>query len=273
MVRTVVYFASSVLDIPISAQPHKSLNSSQGIIRDSDRALAELSEQDICSELTSQGVTHVKRFTKKVDDRILKLNTYLITFNSSVVPKHLNLGLYRVAVSVFIPNPVRCFKCQRFGHGKSTCKGKERCVRCSEEGHSDFNCQNSSKCVNCDGDHFSSSNKCPTFLREKEIQKLKTEKNITYQEARREVTALNAATPSRSYAEAAKSSFTYGWQTMYTWPEGESKPRTCNTNGWMFGADCFVDDIPKSCIKYAKKPWKELDKSHPSTKVNHWSRQ
>ena len=253
---------SSILEVPVSAEAHRSLNRSQGIIRDRDRNLADLSEQEICSELSSQGVSHVKRFTKKEDNKIIKLNTYLITFNSAAPPSHINLGLFRVSVDIFIPNPLRCFKCQRFGHGKATCNGKEKCVKCAEEGHSDFNCTKNPKCVNCSGDHFSSSKQCPTLQREKEIQKLKAEKNITYQEARRQVSISSDTAPSMSYAEAAKPSRTYGWQTMYTWPEGEIKPRTCNTNGWMFGADCFVDDIPKSNIKYAR-PWKVLCDNHP----------
>ena len=38
-------------------------------------------------------------------------------------------------IDLFGPNPLCCFKCQRFGHGKNTCKGYETCLnRCGEEG-------------------------------------------------------------------------------------------------------------------------------------------
>ena len=41
-------------EIPISSSPHKSLNFCQGIIRDRDRDLNDMSEEEICSELKEQ---------------------------------------------------------------------------------------------------------------------------------------------------------------------------------------------------------------------------
>ena len=125
-------------DLKISVTPHKSLNSCQGVIRDRDRDLSDLSEEQICDELNSQHVSKVKRFSKKSDNKIIQLNTYLLTFELSHVPEHIYLGPYRIKVNAYVPNPTRCFKCQKFGHGKSSCHGTERCVKCSLEGHSSF---------------------------------------------------------------------------------------------------------------------------------------
>ena len=57
-------------------------------------------------------------------------NTFIITFNLPSVPKYLKIGFIRVSVSVYIPNPLRYYKCQRFGHGKTTCKGTTTCATC-----------------------------------------------------------------------------------------------------------------------------------------------
>ncbi|GFS63577.1 putative RNA-directed DNA polymerase from transposon X-element [Trichonephila clavipes] len=35
-------------------------------------------------------------------------------------------------VRPYIPNPLRCFQCQRFGHSKTTCRGQPTCARCAE---------------------------------------------------------------------------------------------------------------------------------------------
>jgi len=32
----------------------------------------------------------------------------------------------------YIPKPIRCFKCNRFGHVTIYCEGKERCSKCGE---------------------------------------------------------------------------------------------------------------------------------------------
>ena len=80
-------------------------------------------------------------------------------------------------IDMFMPNPLRCFKCQRFGNGKSTCKGCDTCFKCDEEEHDGKSCQKSPKCKNCKGDQMASSQQCPKLVEEKEIQKLKTEKS------------------------------------------------------------------------------------------------
>ena len=82
---------------------------------------------------------------------------------------------------MFVPNPLRCLKCQRFGYGQNTCRGCETC----EKGHDGKSCQKDPMCKNCKGDHMSSSKQCPIWKKEKEILKVKTEKKITYPEAKR----------------------------------------------------------------------------------------
>jgi hypothetical protein len=48
--------------IAISSTPHRTLNSSRGIIRYRDENWDDLSDEDICEELAPQGVIHVKLF-------------------------------------------------------------------------------------------------------------------------------------------------------------------------------------------------------------------
>ena len=212
-----------VMDIQIESSPHKTLNYSQGIIRDRD--LAEISEEEICEELKPQGITKVKRFKKLVNGNLVNLNTFLLTFESPSIPKSIFVGPYSIKVNPYIPNPTRCFNCQKFGHGKNSCKGTERCVRCAEEGHCNFSCDKDVKCVNCGQQHMSSSKNCPAYKREKEIQKLKTEGNMSYQEARKLISVTKDSVLSyASVAKAKPSSTNVETQTIYTWPLGEDLP-------------------------------------------------
>ncbi|VDI24362.1 Hypothetical predicted protein [Mytilus galloprovincialis] len=105
----------------VSASAHASLNSSKGIIRDRSQYLSDLTPEEICEEFSNQGVTDVVRFQIKKDDQVIKINTYLLTFKTPTPPSSLKLGCFGIKVDIYIPNPIRCFKCQKFGHGTKQC--------------------------------------------------------------------------------------------------------------------------------------------------------
>ena len=52
----------SLTNIPVVSKVHRGLNQSKGILFDRDHDLDDIPEQDIHSELESQGVVSVKRF-------------------------------------------------------------------------------------------------------------------------------------------------------------------------------------------------------------------
>ena len=69
----------------------------------------------------------------------------------------------------YIPNPQRCFQCQKFGHTMNSCKGTTVCAGCGEVGHNLDDGQNEPKCVNCQGDHVAISRDCPKWKINREI--------------------------------------------------------------------------------------------------------
>ena len=116
-------------------------------------------------------------------------NTYILTFNGSLPPKSIKIGYLNVKVEVYMPNPLRCFNCQKYGHGKKFCKSAAVCARCGESHPNDANvqCTNPPKCANCSGNHPAYSKDCPRWTIEKQVRQVKATNNMSFVEARRKV--------------------------------------------------------------------------------------
>ena len=110
---------------------------------------------------------------------------YFLTIKGQTIPKRINIGYLKKETRPYIPNPQRCFECQKFGHTKNSCKGKAVCAGCGEEGHNLDDCQNEPKCVNCQGDHVAISRDCPKWKIEKDIVTLKYTEKISFADARK----------------------------------------------------------------------------------------
>lgn len=174
----------SFCDIPCKITPHNTLNSSKGIIR--DRRLFCCSEDEIKENLASQGVTHVRRIQIRKESKTVKTNSIILTFNNPIRPEKLTIFFEKIPVRPYIPNPLRCFYCQKFGHHENNCKNTPVCSNCAGEGnHHEGSCDRPAKCANCGDPHPAFSNKCPTWQKEKEVTRIKFSQNISYPEARK----------------------------------------------------------------------------------------
>ncbi|GFU62247.1 putative RNA-directed DNA polymerase from transposon X-element [Trichonephila clavipes] len=188
------------MDSPLVVTPHRTLNSCRGVISESDLLCA--SETEILEGLSDQGVTQVRRIKIKKDSSLFPTKNLILTFNSPKLPSNIKAGYLNCKVRPYIPNPLRCFKCQRFGHSQTSCRGQLTCSRCASVGHASTDCSLEPKCINCLQPHPLDSKICPKWKIEKQIQEIKTTKNISYPEARK----LIVPQLSQTYAQAAKSS-------------------------------------------------------------------
>ena len=157
-----------IVDVPISISPHKSLNFQKGIIR--SRGLRGCSDDEILKSegAKEQGITAVKRFKIKKQGDLVDTDTFLITFGLPTLPQSIKLAYLRTPVEMHIPNPMRCFVCQRFGHHKLNCRRKLTCARCGTEGHDDTSCEASPSCINCGEAHNAYSKDCSRWKKERD---------------------------------------------------------------------------------------------------------
>ncbi|XP_055928542.1 uncharacterized protein LOC129959679 [Argiope bruennichi] len=132
-------------DAPIEVSGHKTLNYTRGVISSMD--LTMVSDEEFVSELQSFRVTSARRITLKRDGKIIPTKHVILTFATHVLPRKITAGFISCDVRPFVPNPMRCFKCQRFGHTKTSCRASSsRCPQCSEIGHDDTPCTKPQKC-------------------------------------------------------------------------------------------------------------------------------
>ena len=161
--------------LPVKVSPHKTLNSSKFVIKCEE--LDKMDEEKI-KELQPQGIIAVKRIS-------IRYSLYVLTIKGQTIPKRISIGYLKKETRPYIPNPQRCFQCQKFGHTKNSCKGKAVCAGCGEEGHNLDDCQNEPKCVNCQGDHVAISRDCQKWKIEKDIVTLKYTEKISFADARK----------------------------------------------------------------------------------------
>ena len=156
---------NKIANIPVKITPHKSLNSSKGIIKNPE--LKYCTETEIHEELKQYGVTSVKKISIKRDNKTIPTGTHILTFDIPTLPSSVKIASLNIKVETYIPNPLRCFCCQKFGHHQSKCTRKPICPKCGEDGHPEEDCSSPVKCVNCEGAHPAFSRQCPKWQLEK----------------------------------------------------------------------------------------------------------
>lgn len=221
-----VWLGASLNEIPVRVTPHRSLNSSKGVIRCRD--LRDSSDEEVLEALQPEGVTNVKHIMTKRNGTLQPTNTFVLTFAKPSPPKSVKAAYLHIPVEPFIPNPLRCYNCQKFGHGKTSCQHVLVCARCGKEGHADADCHDDeTRCVNCSGSHPAYSKECPEWAKQHAIIKIKTERNISFTEAKQlhnqQINSLSKYTV--SYATACKTATcSVSTQTDFTWPLDADRP-------------------------------------------------
>ncbi|GFX52203.1 uncharacterized protein TNCV_2326371, partial [Trichonephila clavipes] len=122
--------------------------------------------------------------------------------NSPTLPQTIKAGYLNCKIRPYIPNPLRCFKVPEVRTLQTACRGQLTCSRCASVGHSSADCSLARKMRQLLQPHSSDSKQCPKWKTEKEIQAIKTNRNISYLEARK----LISPQLSQSYAQVAKPS-------------------------------------------------------------------
>jgi len=116
------------------------------------------------------------------------------------VPDKVHIDYLSFKVRPFVAIPIRCFKCQRFGHVTSSCRSqKTACPTCGG-GHTFETCPNKDnpKCINCGGTHSAAYKKCVRYTEIKDTLKLVSYERLSYRDALAKVKATTIVQAVRS---------------------------------------------------------------------------
>ena len=131
-------------------KPHLNFSYGRGVIFDRD--LYDLDEHEIL-EMSPPSVWKVKK--------IPRANMIILTFEDSSVPDHVYYENERVKVKPFLPKPLQCYNCYKFGHPSSVCRNIKICRNCSSPEHGP--CSEIMQCANCKLNHDPTDKKCEEY--------------------------------------------------------------------------------------------------------------
>ena len=172
---------------PVDVRPHNSLNQSKGTLY--SETMSSCTKEELEDTLRPQGAIKIERMNRKLNGVITPTHRYIITFNKPDLPQSIKLSDWHYElIEQYIPTPMQCVKCQKFGHTQKWCRREVAiCARCSQEGHQAGTCNNDPKCANCEGKHKSMDKKCPLYVFKSEVLATQARVKCLYQEAENEV--------------------------------------------------------------------------------------
>ncbi|XP_055693037.1 uncharacterized protein LOC129795621 [Lutzomyia longipalpis] len=232
---------------PVKISWHPSMNKSKGIIACYDWTYIPLEE--LKEELKAFNVSDVKAIKRKVEGgKMIDTGTFIVTFDSPKLPESIDAFYYPLKVKTFIPNPARCFKCQKYGHFVDKCRmAKKICAKCLHNEH-EGECVHPHVCANCGEDHLSWSRKCTVFKQEFSIMKIKVTQKISYFAAKQEYMRTRsmdlsfAETVAKSKATKLRKQISGAGKTVFPGYE-QDKPESAGVNGVGLPSIEFVESL------------------------------
>ena len=103
-------------------------------------------------------------------------------------------------VEQFIPYPLHCYNCQKYGYHKDNCRSRQVCGKCAQQDpdHHIDNYNSPYRYASCEGDHPIYARSCESWKLENEILGIKHRNNIPYNEARKMIVGSKTTTYSQA---------------------------------------------------------------------------
>jgi hypothetical protein len=175
----------------IYSKPYAVANKEKGLSKQGIIFGVDL-EIDAESMVEATGASKARRVVKWYGGKEVKTQQMVLSYEGEVeLPNYVCYGWKRYRMSEFIPDPIRCFKCNKFNHRAENCDRKNKCTICAQQ-HDSRECpqklvesikDRETKCPNCSGAHPATYKGCPAFQKAKEIKKVQIVEKLSYADA------------------------------------------------------------------------------------------
>ena len=139
-------------------------------------------EQDIVQQ---SGASAARRIMKSVAGQMTPTHCVVLSYIGTP-PTEVTIGYKRCSTRPFIATPIRCARCQSFGHKPRGCRKNRRCVKCGAD-HEYSACivnrPEDCLCVNCGGQHSAAYRNCPAYRNVAAALQMMANKGIAYKAA------------------------------------------------------------------------------------------
>ena len=178
--------------VAVKVVAHPTKNNVRGVISCPD--LRGVTEEEVVEGMAGEGVTEARRIRRRERGTLVDTDAIILTMKRPSLPDEVKVGYLSVPIKLYVPDPIRCFKCQAFGHVSQKCRGDLRCGSCSTKGHEAKDCTSESlKCSNCGGAHKAWDKKCSKYVHEREIRAVMVQERIPFRDAQAKVRARTPA--------------------------------------------------------------------------------
>lgn len=155
----------------------------------------DISDEELQNNILAEcKIIKIERITRwdRENNVAIPTTSVKIWFRQTTLPNNVLLYLANVRVRHFIPNPILCRKCLRYGHTQKFCKdSKETCSNCANKHEGE--CNNPTNCKYCNTNHKTIDRRCPEYKKQQQIKKIMTLKKVNYRQAIQEIDANSFA--------------------------------------------------------------------------------
>ena len=133
---------------------------------------------------------------KKYPNRPLRIAK--LKFEGQSLPQKIKIQGQNREVRPYIPKPLQCKSCSKFGHSENKCQSIRVCAFCSSVDHpTRWNC-GTPKCANCGLEHHARAKECTFYMYNTELKLLVSRTGMSFSEAKLELKARGFKDPSKN---------------------------------------------------------------------------
>ena len=202
---------TNIEDVKVEVYKHATMNSIKGTVMlpkyDGDEKDIDKKIVLECLQMRYDNVEDLELYnipSKRQERSPIKIAR--IKFKGQELPSKIIIFGQNREVRPFVPTPMQCKNCSKYGHTAKRCLNESICAYCGSSDHETrWNC-GSPKCNNCGKDHHARSKECSFYMYNTELKILQDRTGMGIREAKLELLSKGFKDPSKdlSYRTAAQ---------------------------------------------------------------------